>query len=132
MRVDSSTTEIPEEAFKDSKALVRVRLPETLNIFGIGSFPYCSELRCVQFVSSDAPLVSSSSNPNVEDGTIVFPERAELRIDEGAFACCNSPRNVIVCSNSTKLGEGVFHDCQRLISAEFPEGLQVIEQWLFA
>eukprot|EP00980_Cylindrotheca_fusiformis_P022521 scaffold9405_cov111-Cylindrotheca_fusiformis.AAC.2 len=54
------------------------------------------------------------------------------QIDDDAFALCHSLRKVIVCSGSKKRGKGVFRNCQGLISAGLPEGLQVIEQLLFS
>eukprot|EP00980_Cylindrotheca_fusiformis_P023945 scaffold11233_cov73-Cylindrotheca_fusiformis.AAC.2 len=130
--VDVSMTQIPANYFGSSTLLVHVQLPETLTRIGEYAFSYCSNLKCVQFVSNDE-LGMFSSNPDLEDGTIVFPERTgELQIDEGAFDSCDSLRKVIVCSNRTKLGEAVFRECHGLLAVELPEGIQVIEKWLFA
>eukprot|EP00980_Cylindrotheca_fusiformis_P012255 scaffold2994_cov70-Cylindrotheca_fusiformis.AAC.1 len=142
--VDSSVREIPAEAFRRCKAsLVHVQLPETLRRIGKDAFYSCSNLKSVQFISSSdggASLnkISSRSNhhdpTNLEDGTIVFPEWAELEIiEEGSFCCCKSLRKLSICPASTKLGEGAFSNCCLLSSVEFlPERLQVIEPYLFA
>eukprot|EP00980_Cylindrotheca_fusiformis_P026352 scaffold15935_cov114-Cylindrotheca_fusiformis.AAC.1 len=91
----------------------------------------CLNLKCVQFVSSDKSLATSLIDPNLEDGLILFPKNPKLQIGEEAFSYCHSLRKVIVCSASTKLGIGVFHNCQGLISVELPEGLQLIKPELF-
>eukprot|EP00980_Cylindrotheca_fusiformis_P017196 scaffold5294_cov129-Cylindrotheca_fusiformis.AAC.6 len=131
LRVDSSVREIPTEAFKKCNTLVQVQLPETLTRIGRAAFDGCSELKCIQFVSEGSPK-TSSNNPNLEeDGTIVFPEKAMLQIEEGAFLECSSLLKVMVCSASTELGPTVFCGCNGLISVELPQGLQVIEQGLF-
>eukprot|EP00980_Cylindrotheca_fusiformis_P004775 scaffold1025_cov102-Cylindrotheca_fusiformis.AAC.2 len=133
LRVDSSVTEIPEEAFKDCKALVHVQLPtEALTRIGDAAFDRCSKLKYVEFVSRNDSLDASSINPNsLEDGTIVFPEGAKLQIDYYVFRFCRSLRKVIICSVSTTLGFAAFCCCNSLISVELPEGLQEIEQRLF-
>eukprot|EP00980_Cylindrotheca_fusiformis_P029423 scaffold23472_cov106-Cylindrotheca_fusiformis.AAC.2 len=134
LRIDSSSVrEIPASAFENSNALVRVQLSDTLTRIGERAFQRCCNLKCVQFVSSNAycSLEKSSVNPNLEDGLIVFPESMMLQIDHDAFACCDSLRNVIVSSVSTELACAVFRSCSGLISVELPEGLQVIEHHLF-
>eukprot|EP00980_Cylindrotheca_fusiformis_P019656 scaffold6846_cov107-Cylindrotheca_fusiformis.AAC.1 len=114
---------------------------QTVTRIGEHAFYACSNLKLVQFVVSsnnESPRLEafSSNNRNanfLEEGTIVFPERAEiLQIDHVAFRGYNSLRKVIVGSSSTTLGVGVFYECEGLVSAELPEGLQVIEQHLFA
>eukprot|EP00980_Cylindrotheca_fusiformis_P018754 scaffold6247_cov104-Cylindrotheca_fusiformis.AAC.4 len=128
LRVDSSVREIPVRAFFGCNELVHVVLPETLTRINESAFEDCPKLKCVQFVSAE----TLSINDNLEDGMMVFPERtSRLHVDECAFSDCPSLRNVIVCSVSTQLGEGVFCHCLGLISAELPEGLQVIEPRLF-
>eukprot|EP00980_Cylindrotheca_fusiformis_P007494 scaffold1553_cov52-Cylindrotheca_fusiformis.AAC.2 len=54
-----------------------------------------------------------------------------LEIEDEAFCRCESLRKVIVSSTSTRLGKGVFKYCIGLISVDLPEGLQVIEAYLF-
>eukprot|EP00980_Cylindrotheca_fusiformis_P005839 scaffold1228_cov119-Cylindrotheca_fusiformis.AAC.6 len=130
LRVDSSATQIPDEAFSRCDALLQAQVPETLTRIGKRAFDGCSKLKRFQFVSRNDETVLM--DPNLEDGTIVFPESTTLQVDEYAFSSCNSLRNVIVRSNSTKLGRAVFIDCHALVSVELPQGLRVIEMSLFA
>eukprot|EP00980_Cylindrotheca_fusiformis_P021287 scaffold8195_cov100-Cylindrotheca_fusiformis.AAC.1 len=133
LRLDSSVTEIPAEAFFCCQALAHVQLPETLKRIGKSAFGDCVNLKCLQFgVSRNASLEIPSINGfALEDGTItVFPETM-LQIDDKAFSFCKSLQKVIICSVSTKLGTGVFRFCVGLISVELPKGLQVIESELF-
>eukprot|EP00980_Cylindrotheca_fusiformis_P017039 scaffold5221_cov88-Cylindrotheca_fusiformis.AAC.6 len=136
LRVDSSVAEIPDEAFKDCGTLVHVQFQETLTRIGSYAFRGCDELKYFQFVSngSSRRLETLSNNLllDLEDGLLEFPESAKLQIDRYAFFECFGIRKVIVGSVFTKLEEGVFRSCRRLISAELPEGLQVIEKLLFA
>eukprot|EP00980_Cylindrotheca_fusiformis_P011615 scaffold2747_cov104-Cylindrotheca_fusiformis.AAC.5 len=132
MRVDCSVRELPERAFANIKTLVHVQLPETLTRIGEGAFERCFNLKLVQFVSSDASLDTSSSNASLEDETTVFPERAGLQIEKGAFNCCNSLRKLTVHSVSTRLCEAAFTNCRGLLSAELPEGLEVVQPNLFS
>eukprot|EP00980_Cylindrotheca_fusiformis_P011424 scaffold2647_cov75-Cylindrotheca_fusiformis.AAC.3 len=132
LRVDSAVREIPDEVFEFCEALVHVQLPETLTRIGMIAFDHCHSLKCVQFVSDYESVVETSSiTPNLEDGTIVFPEGGKLQIENFAFRACTSLRKVIVCSVSTRLGEGAFCTCEGLLSVELPEGLRVIEEWTF-
>eukprot|EP00980_Cylindrotheca_fusiformis_P000698 scaffold167_cov110-Cylindrotheca_fusiformis.AAC.26 len=131
LRVDSSVRKIPEGTFLGCDSLQHVQLPETLFIIDEFAFANCSKLKCVQFVS-DASLAISSFTPNPEDGLLVFPEWAELQIKDFAFKKCSVLRKVVVSSIKTKLIDGVFRSCHGLLSAELPEGIQVIEPWLFS
>eukprot|EP00980_Cylindrotheca_fusiformis_P012515 scaffold3074_cov108-Cylindrotheca_fusiformis.AAC.2 len=124
LRVDSSVREIPDNVFRKCRALEQVLLPETLSRIGKSAFHFCSKLKSIQFFSERSP--ESSIDPNSEDGTIVFPERANLLVDELAFCNCASLRKVIVCSVSTKFGRAAFANCFGLISIELPEGLELI------
>eukprot|EP00980_Cylindrotheca_fusiformis_P005837 scaffold1228_cov119-Cylindrotheca_fusiformis.AAC.4 len=133
LRVASSVTEIPEQMFTDCNALVQLQLPETLTRIGKYAFSMCARLKCVQFFSPNgSSLDNVSSAPDLEDGLIVFPEEAKLQIDKSAFFFCDGLRKVVICSVSTRLGDGVFHCCKGLVSVELPEGLRVIESNLFA
>eukprot|EP00980_Cylindrotheca_fusiformis_P008676 scaffold1858_cov101-Cylindrotheca_fusiformis.AAC.1 len=137
LRVDSSVREIPEKAFVGCRALVQVQLPDTtLAKIGKAAFRFCLKLKWIQFLSSSSDGKSYSPiNPNlvVDDGLIVFPERSGiLQIDDGAFSHCNRLRKVIVCSVSTRLGEGAFFGCRGLICVDLPAGLQMIERRLFS
>eukprot|EP00980_Cylindrotheca_fusiformis_P023614 scaffold10675_cov89-Cylindrotheca_fusiformis.AAC.1 len=133
VRVDSSVTEISDRPFNDCKTLMEVQLPDTLIRIAGFAFALCFNLKCVQFVSDAALDASSSINPNLEDGTIVFPERAAiLHVDGFAFAYCHGLRGIIVRSVSTELDSGAFSHCSGLVSVELPEGLQVIEDLLFS
>eukprot|EP00980_Cylindrotheca_fusiformis_P025357 scaffold13505_cov69-Cylindrotheca_fusiformis.AAC.5 len=132
LRVDSSVTEIPASAFEECKALVQVQFPDSLTRIKESAFCGCSNLKSVQFVSPDGSLVETCAfNHVLEDGVILFPERAMLQIDRYAFAFCHSLQKVIVCSVSTRLGVSSFWNCHGLISARLPEGLREIEQGLF-
>eukprot|EP00980_Cylindrotheca_fusiformis_P005838 scaffold1228_cov119-Cylindrotheca_fusiformis.AAC.5 len=136
LRIDSSVSSIPAYAFDGREALVHVQVPETLTRIGQGAFEGCSKLMGVQFVCSNASPsletdVSSTTNPDLEDGLIRFPENAKLQIDDDAFFSCHSLRKVVVCSVSTKVCDTAFANCQGLVSVELPEGLQVIEPAFF-
>eukprot|EP00980_Cylindrotheca_fusiformis_P016739 scaffold5039_cov119-Cylindrotheca_fusiformis.AAC.6 len=131
LRVDSSVREIPVKAFEDCSALVQVQLPEALSKIGESAFKSCPKLNCVQFVSRNASLKTSSTHDNSEDGLVVFPEGMVLQIDNYAFSSCKSLRKVILCCFCTRLGKGTFEDCQGLVSVHLPKGLQVIEPDLF-
>eukprot|EP00980_Cylindrotheca_fusiformis_P015236 scaffold4230_cov94-Cylindrotheca_fusiformis.AAC.3 len=95
LRVDSSVREIPASAFKDCNALVQVQLPETLERIGEEAFRFCCRLSGVQFVSNASTETSSSSTQLLEDGLIVFPERAMLQVGDGAFSSCSKLRKAI-------------------------------------
>eukprot|EP00980_Cylindrotheca_fusiformis_P025303 scaffold13471_cov105-Cylindrotheca_fusiformis.AAC.1 len=133
LRVDSSVTEIPVEAFKHCHALVEVQISETsfttMRIMKC-AFYACVSLKYVQFVSSDANRRETYSALNrslsMEEGLTLFTTRGMLQIDEGAFYHCDSLCTIAVGSVSTRLGEGVFCNCYGLISVELAAGLQVI------
>eukprot|EP00980_Cylindrotheca_fusiformis_P007495 scaffold1555_cov108-Cylindrotheca_fusiformis.AAC.1 len=132
LRVHSSVQKIPERSFEGCYQLKHVQISETLTSIGERAFVHCNKLEFVQFLSNTS-LETDPISPSLEAaGTIVFPDRAiPLEIEVGAFWGCQSLRKVIVSSISTRLGIGVFYECSGLISVELPEGLQVIEEYLF-
>eukprot|EP00980_Cylindrotheca_fusiformis_P011502 scaffold2696_cov104-Cylindrotheca_fusiformis.AAC.1 len=91
LRVDSSVREIPAKAFSSCRSLKHVRLPETLTSIGKAAFYFCDLLEFVQFVSDSSPE-TYVTNPSLEAGTIIFPETANLQIDNCAFSHCHSLR----------------------------------------
>eukprot|EP00980_Cylindrotheca_fusiformis_P013841 scaffold3594_cov138-Cylindrotheca_fusiformis.AAC.6 len=126
IKIPSSVIKIDSCAFKSCTALKHVQLPETLTSIGKAAFYDCNKLEFVEFVP-EGSQETYPTNPSLEAGTMMFPERAMLEIEEEAFCRCKSLRKVIVCSITTRLGKGVFKDCSGLISVDLPEGLQVIE-----
>eukprot|EP00980_Cylindrotheca_fusiformis_P023658 scaffold10724_cov91-Cylindrotheca_fusiformis.AAC.1 len=74
LQVDSSVSEIPAEAFRFFKALVHVKLPETLTRIGKDAFHYCCSLKFVQFVSNNDSRENLSNPTDLEEGTIVFQQ----------------------------------------------------------
>eukprot|EP00980_Cylindrotheca_fusiformis_P023785 scaffold10985_cov71-Cylindrotheca_fusiformis.AAC.1 len=118
LRVDSSVTEIPDITFCKCMELKHVQISETLTSIGEGAFFHCNTLESVEIV------LETSNNSIWEDGPVVFTEREKLQIDDGG--------KVMFCSVSTKLGESVFQYCRGLVHVSLPEGLQVIEKWLFS
>eukprot|EP00980_Cylindrotheca_fusiformis_P015237 scaffold4230_cov94-Cylindrotheca_fusiformis.AAC.4 len=132
LRVDSSVTEIPANAFELRYALVQVQLPETLARIGEAAFCHCHQLNGVQFVSNASTETSSSSTQLLEDGLLVFPERAVLQVGDRGFSYCHSLLKVIVSSVSTILCQGAFRDCYRLVSVWLPDGFQMIEKDLLS
>eukprot|EP00980_Cylindrotheca_fusiformis_P017036 scaffold5221_cov88-Cylindrotheca_fusiformis.AAC.3 len=138
LRVDSSVSEIPYEAFQKYESLVHVKLPaESLTRIGVAAFHSCFNLKLVEFVSNNHYAYSSLDQhpPSLRTNsrTSVFPERAgtKLEIEDFAFGFCHL-RKLVICSPSMKFGEGVFQMCRGLLSVELPEGLQVITPALFA
>eukprot|EP00980_Cylindrotheca_fusiformis_P029973 scaffold24130_cov142-Cylindrotheca_fusiformis.AAC.3 len=131
LRVDSSVSEIPRSAFMYCKALLHVQLPETLTRIDAMAFNECSNLKRVQFVSSVSSTETSSIDPDLEDGLIVFPEKSTIHVGYKAFAFCSSLRKLIVCSASTQFATGAFRLSNGLTSVELPEGIQVIETDVF-
>eukprot|EP00980_Cylindrotheca_fusiformis_P012784 scaffold3136_cov102-Cylindrotheca_fusiformis.AAC.1 len=131
IKIPSSVIKIGSCAFKKCTALKDVQLPETLASIGSSAFAYCCKLEFVQFVP-EGSQETYPINPSLEAaGTVMFPERAMLQIEDEAFYYCSSLRKVIASSISTRLGKGVFKYCSGLISVQLPEGLQVIEAELF-
>eukprot|EP00980_Cylindrotheca_fusiformis_P022531 scaffold9413_cov70-Cylindrotheca_fusiformis.AAC.2 len=131
LRVDSSVAEIPDRTFEHCKVLMHLQLPETLTRIGKFAFDTCIKLKFIQFVS-DAPLQPSMSHPDLEEGTIVFPQTAKLQIDHDAFVWCHGLRKIVFHSvSTTRLGKAVFANCTRLLSVVLPEGLEVIETCFF-
>eukprot|EP00980_Cylindrotheca_fusiformis_P025915 scaffold14886_cov108-Cylindrotheca_fusiformis.AAC.3 len=130
LRVDSSVTFIPCGIFHDCTKLVNVQLPQTLKFIGDFAFVRCESLQSVQFVSKNGSLLTSS-NADMDNSSIVFPENVSVSIFSNAFRLCYRIWKVTICSSSIELDHSAFSHCSGLFSVELPNGLQEIKEWLF-
>lgn len=99
IEVDEGITEICTGAFKNRRALHKIKLPETLEMIELEAFRGCT---------------------NLEEMDI--PERT-VRIGESAFRDCVSMETLTVRNNCIKIGERAFENCASLTDITLPDGL---------
>eukprot|EP00980_Cylindrotheca_fusiformis_P025964 scaffold14995_cov92-Cylindrotheca_fusiformis.AAC.6 len=128
LRVDFSVKAIPKRAFRGCRALTHVLLPESLRRIGSLAFSECINLKCVQFISKNAPY--SEINDNLEDGLIVFP-RTVSAIGKGAFQCCHALRHIKLPPTLKIIEEGLCSYCERLEHVEIPTTVKEIDDAAF-
>ena len=94
-----AVTGIKSRAFKNTKSLTSVTIPESVTSLGAYAFYGCSAL-----------------------SSITIPENV-TRINEGVFSDCNSLISVTIPNNVTSVDDNAFDGCSRLASVTLPDGL---------
>lgn len=94
---DYTVTGIGEEAFRDCKNILSVKLPETLTEIGIRAFYGCERLT-----------------------SIIIPQNVTA-IGHRAFAGCISIKSIKILGNIQSLGQYTFSDCHKLQELVLPD-----------
>ena len=107
VRVDSSVTIIPAQAFEDHVELEEVELPEGLVTIENCAFYHCKSLKSINLPST------------LEE------------ISEEAFDTCENLEEIILPQGLQRLGQWAFYKCTSLQRINIPPNVQIIEQYAF-
>jgi len=126
VRVDSSVTIIPEEAFKTCRQLEQVDLPEGLISIGDNAFRDCTSLKMVQFPSTIEKIAYSAFNNCKKLDGIILPDGLQT-LEMYAFSSCTSLQRINIPPGISKITQGGFLFCHSLTHVMFSEGITEIE-----
>jgi hypothetical protein len=108
LKIDSSVTEISEEAFRDCDRLIDVGFSEGLKTIGEFAFKGCRLLKILKLPS-----------------TVVA-------IRKYAFSFCYDLTSVEMCDGLERIEEGAFHHCVSLINIRIPKTGNEIHRHAFS
>ena len=103
--IGNSLTEISSCAFQECRALTSINIPNTVTYIGESSFQDCSSLT-----------------------SIVIPEGVTY-IGNNQYSGCSSLTNITIPSTVTGIGSFAFYNCTSLETAIFEEGSQLSDIW---
>ena len=153
IEVDEGITVVCSGAFKERRALRKIKLPETLVEIEEESFRGCGNLKSMTIPSRTLRIGESAFRDCVSMTSLVV-ENCKTKIGErafencaalsdvslpdgmtelygGAFNSCKSLKGIRLPYNLTVLGESAFSDCVGLESIEIPETVTKIDDLVF-
>lgn len=145
-------TELKDDALKDNKNLIHIKLPNTIRTIGKNAFSGCSGLKTVNFPSSILKIeegafrlcrylysvdLSETKIKIIHNQTfyecsslteIKLPETISIGIDASAFAYCISLSSINIPSELNIIGGYAFSECRSLKNIKLNENITNISQ----
>ena len=153
IRVADYETVIPDAAFQNFEALVKIELPPSVRSIGRGAFKGCTSLASVAIPSSVASIgvyafegcsaLASLEIPSsvTSIGHAAFYECSSLASIElppsvrsiglGAFQGCSSLASIAIPPSVTTIGVLTFYGCTSLTSLTIPNSVRSIDRNAF-
>lgn len=124
------TQSIAPEAFKNSRRLRVVELPESLTYIGRGAFHSCQKLQQV-YLPEGLVCIDAEAFADCWALPFVSLPSALQSLGAYAFSNCHSLRRVLFGDNLKTLRSYVFNSCVSLQTLELPGWLERIERFAF-
>lgn len=129
--IESGTTSIVEEAFRDCTSLTSIEIPDSVTSIGESAFNGCSSLTHVVLpkgvINIDKHTFRNCSNLE----SVVIPNSVTT-ISNYAFYNCIGLKSVAIPDSVTDIGEWAFYRCISLTSVVIPDSVTSIGIWAFA
>ncbi|MDE7343942.1 MAG: leucine-rich repeat domain-containing protein, partial [Muribaculaceae bacterium] len=127
----AAVTTIGGEAFRDCHGLRGMTLGESLESMGGSVFAGCSMLERVDMSATHLYAIPDYAfNGCRMLDEVILPESVES-IDSYAFAGTDI-RDIEFASGVTSFGNRAFSDCRRMVTANLPEGVNQVQEYMFA
>ncbi len=142
--IPSSVTNIGESSFYGCDGLINITIPNSVTSIGNFAFDGCVSLTNIN-VASDNKCYSSQEGVlfnknktnliqypiNNERTSYAIPDSVK-RIDNDAFALCDTLKSVTINDNVTSIGHGAFYSCYNLTSITIGNSVTSIDEWAFS
>lgn len=125
-----TTTIIKKYTFAGYKRLLKVTLPESLEVIGDAAFYGCEGLTSVNLPKS-IRKIGNLSFKNCKELTCVFIPNSVLSIGDEAFASCYKLSQLKLPESITEIGINTFGDCRGLEMIEIPTSVKRIGEYAF-
>lgn len=139
-----TVTAIRAKAFKDSKSLMSVQIPESVVSIEENPFAECKNLTKI-VVSPDHPCLATIDGvlfSKPDKRLICYPRASTSEsyeilqgiqvIGKNAFSNCEHLKSIIIPDSVTDIGFGAFIHCTSLTSVNIPDHVTNIGDWAFA
>ena len=126
-----SVVEIKIGAFKESKTITAVVIPESVTTIGDYAFYGCVALESVTIGENVQTIGEQAFFCCSKLAEVKFPANV-TSIGYGAFAYCNSLTEVVIPTNVTSIGSSAFYGCELLKKVDIQSGIKTINALTFA
>ncbi|KAL7433155.1 hypothetical protein ACHAXH_002685 [Discostella pseudostelligera] len=130
IRIDSSVTSIPDEAFIRNDKLVEVELPDSIRAIGNDAFAGCSSLKRIHLCEGLRTIGKRAFHSCTSLSQVDIPSTVTT-IDSLAFIRCTSLETVHLRDGLQTIGSQAFDHCKTLIQMNIPSTVITIDSSAF-
>lgn len=130
VRVDASSTDIPQNAFASCRDLREVELPEGLQRIGESAFAFCTALTTVN-IPSTVTVINQYAFRNCSKLEGIILPQGLVQLGSLAFYGCDSLQAIVVPPLIQILSGGIFWNCTGLTHVTLSTGLREIQGNVF-
>ena len=127
--VTYQVTAIGDNAFKNSKELISVIIPSSINRIGSYAFKSCTGLSSIS-LPREVTTINEHAFDSCGITAIIVPD-AITAIAPGCFANCHQLETISLPAGLTAIGKEAFYRCNSLKSIDLPETVTTLEQGAF-
>lgn len=124
-----SVTSIGKEAFKESRELVSVKIPDSVTFIDTEAFSLCTSLESVELPESVTKIGRAAFYYCTSLKSATLPKKLE-RIPDYMFYMCTSLSSVTTYDVLEEVGKYSFSNCV-LESFNFNDGLEIVGEYAF-
>ena len=125
-----TVTSLGEEAFKKSKFLVSITIPNNVEIIGNNCFEESKKLKEVNLPNSLTIIGWSAFSGCTSLTTIIIPNSV-MSLGMCAFSRCYSLKSITLSENLSELSLMTFFACSSLKTIVIPNGVTELGYWVF-
>lgn len=138
VNVADSVTSIGSLAFANCKSLQQITISESVTNIGYNPFTLCEKLALKsnsnRFIIQNGLLIDTQNNNIIsyvgKDDSVIIPDSITV-IGEGAFAFCQSLRQITIPDSVTSIEVGAFIGCQYLYQIILPNSITETDASIF-
>ena len=128
--LDSRTTEINQQAFRNCDSLNSITIPDSVTSIGNAAFEDCSSLTSITIPEGVTSIGNYAFQRCSSLTSITIPEGV-TSIGDDAFNTCDSLTSITIPDSVTSIGESAFYQCGRLTSITIPSRVTSIGERAF-
>ena len=123
-------TSLGQEAFKKSKFLVSITIPNNVEMIGNNCFEESKKLKEVNLPNSLTNIGWWAFSGCTSLTTIIIPNSV-MSLGMGAFSACSSLKSITLSENLSELSLMTFFACSSLKTIVIPNGVTELGYWVF-
>ena len=123
-------TTIGDSAFRESRSLTSITIPNSVTTIGESAFRECRSLTSVTIPSSVTTIGISAFDDCLALTSVTIPNSI-TKIEDSVFSDCHKLTSVTIPSSVTTIGLSAFWNCNGLTSITIPNSVTAIREAAF-